>query len=149
MNPQDSDHIRHRFDSYCKKILKYTARDYYTRQKWRGEREVSFSELTERELASLAASDKYFTDERIFEADGESIGVSDGELAEALSTLPVDRRNIILLAYFLDMTDKEIAERLNLVRRTVAYRRTSTLRVLKKIMEGKADDRKRNEHQGE
>jgi DNA-binding NarL/FixJ family response regulator len=36
------------------------------------------------------------------------------------------------------MTDKEIAERLNLVRRTVAYRRTSSLQELKKIMEENA-----------
>jgi RNA polymerase sigma factor (sigma-70 family) len=140
MKPQDSDHIRHEFDSYCKKVLKYTARDFYARQKRRDEREVSFSELSERELASLSATDKYFADEYIFDADGFDIGVSDFELAEALNELPQDWRDIILLAYFLDMTDREIAERLNLVRRTVTYRRTSTLRLLKKIMEGKAND---------
>ena len=38
------------------------------------------------------------------------------------------------------MTDPEIAEHLNLVRRMVAYRRTSTLQALKKCMEGKADE---------
>jgi RNA polymerase sigma factor (sigma-70 family) len=140
MEPQDSEHIRHKFDSYCKKVLKYAARDCYAKQRRRGKREVSFSELTERELANLTATDRYFADEYVFDADGESIGVSDIELAEALNELPQDRRDIILLAYFLDMTDKEIAERLNLVRRTVTYRRASTLRELKKIMEGQADD---------
>jgi RNA polymerase sigma factor (sigma-70 family) len=140
MKPQNSDHIRQAFDSYCKKVLKYKARDCYAKQKRRGEREILFSELSEQELASLAATDKYFTDEYIFRADGESVNVSDSELAEALNGLPQDRRNIILLSYFLDMTDAEIAKRLNLVRRTVAYRRTSTLRELKKIMEGNADE---------
>jgi len=61
--------------------------------------------------------------------------VSDADLAEALNKLPADRRDIVLMSYFFDMTDKEIAERLNMARRTVAYRRTSTLKDLKKIME--------------
>ena len=57
-------------------------------------------------------------------------------LAEAISALPVDRRDIILLSYFLDMSDAEIANVLNMVRRSVAYRRTSTLKLLKNLMGG-------------
>ena len=71
---------------------------------------------------------------------GFEISIKDELLAEALKTLPQDRREIILLSYFLGMTDPEIAEHLNLVRRTVAYRRTSTLQALKKCMEEKADE---------
>ena len=66
---------------------------------------------------------------------GESVGVTDSDLAEALTALPADRREIVLLSYFFDMTHAEIAERLNMARRTVAYRRTSTLKELKKFME--------------
>ena len=47
-----------------------------------------------------------------------------------------DRRDIILLSYFLDMSDAEIANVLNMVRRSVAYRRTSTLKLLKNLMGG-------------
>ena len=43
---------------------------------------------------------------------------------------------IILLSYFLDMSDAEIANVLNMVRRSVAYRRTSTLKLLKNLMGG-------------
>jgi hypothetical protein len=39
------------------------------------------------------------------------------------------------MSYFFDMTDREIAERLKPARRTVAYRRTSSLRLLKNLME--------------
>ena len=60
----------------------------------------------------------------------------DEALAEAISALPVDRRDIILLSYFLDMSDAEIANVLNMVRRSVAYRRTSTLKLLKNPMGG-------------
>lgn len=139
MRPQShEEHIRHTFDSFCKKILKYKARDYYSKMKRRGEHEVSFSELSEQDLAKLSVTDDYFKDVYSFSVLGHDITVSDEQIAEALNALPADRRDIILLSYFLDMTDKEIAERLNLVRRTVAYRRTSSLQELKKFMEGNA-----------
>jgi RNA polymerase sigma factor (sigma-70 family) len=135
MNPDYEEHKRHTFDSYCKKILKYAARTYNGKQKERGEREVSFSDLSARDLAKLSAADEYFADEYVFSVLNESVGVSDCELAEALNALPADRRDIVLMSYFFDMTDREIAERLNMARRTVAYRRTSTLKALKNLME--------------
>ena len=55
-------------------------------------------------------------------------------------SLPQDRLEIVLLYYFLGMSDTEIAAHLNLVRRTVAYRRTSSLQELKKFMEINADE---------
>lgn len=129
------EHKRHTFDSYCKKVLKYKARSYLKKIQAQAERETPFSALSAQEFASLAATDEYFKDEYVFSVLGESVGVSDGELAEALNGLPQDRRDIVLLSYFFDMTDKEIAERLKLARRTVAYRRTSSLRLLKNLLE--------------
>ena len=75
-----------------------------------------------------------------FEARGFEIFIADELLAEALKTLPQDRLEIIPLYYFLGMNDPEIAAHLNLLRRTVAYRRTSSLQELKKFMEGNADE---------
>ncbi len=129
------EHIRHSFDSFSKKVLKYTARTVYKKARERGEREATFSELSVKELNSLAAVDTYFTDEFVFSVLGQSVGVSDAELGEALNTLPADRREIVLMSYFFDMTDKEIADKLNMARRTVAYQRTVSLRELKKLME--------------
>ena len=77
---------------------------------------------------------------RAAEVMGLEIAIADELLAEALQTLPQDRLEIVLLSYFLGMSDPEIADQLNLVRRTVAYRRTSSLQALKKFMEGQADE---------
>ena len=49
-------------------------------------------------------------------------------------------KQLILLSYFLEMTDMEIAALLNMVRSSVAYRRTATLKLLKELMGGKTDD---------
>ena len=136
MKPHDhEEHIRHSFDSYCKKVLKYKARTCYSRIQSQAEREVTFSELSAQELAELAVTDEYFKNAYVFDVHGENIGVTDCELAEALNELPADKRDIVLMSFFFDMTDREIAERLNMARRTVAYKRTSSLQELKKLLE--------------
>jgi RNA polymerase sigma factor (sigma-70 family) len=127
--------IQQTFDSFCKKVLKYAARDYRREMKRLQERETPFSELSAREISALAVADEYFKDEHAFDVLGIAVNVTDCDLAEALNTLPADRRDIVLMSYFFDMTDREIAERLKMARRTVAHQRTSTLRELKKILE--------------
>ena len=64
-------------------------------------------------------------------------------LAEALTALPERKRDIVLLSYFLDMSDTEIGELLNVVRTTVFRHRKSALAKIKQYLEGKADDEHR------
>lgn len=73
---------------------------------------------------------------RAAEVMGLEIAIADELLAEALQTLPQDRLEIVLLSYFLGMSDPEIADQLNLVRRTVAYRRTKLFTGTQKIYGG-------------
>lgn len=136
MKPESlEEHKRHTFDSFCKKICKHEARDYYKHLQYRRKHEISFSELSEEALKQFAVWDKYSFEDTYFFIMGFEIAITDELLAEALKSLPQDRLNIILLSYFLGMSDPEIAKHLNLVRRTVAYRRTSSLQALKKFME--------------
>lgn len=128
------EHIRHSFDSYCKKIVKRKTLDLHRETRRQGEREVVFSEMSERETIQLATIDEYFTDAYNFDILGESVSVSDYALAEALNELPQTKREIILMSYFFDMTDKEIAEHLHMARRTVAYQRANILKELKNLM---------------
>ena len=130
------EYIRHSFDSYCKKIMKYTAFDYHRAIKRRSKREVVFSDMSVRELAELSVTDEYFADEFIFNVLGENISIANAELAKALNALPAERRKIVIMYFFFGMNDREIAEHLNMARRTVAYQRTSTLRKLKDFLQG-------------
>jgi len=136
LNPHQQQHIAYQFDSYCKKVLKFYARDYAAKKR-RDEREMSLYEFSE-ELAGFTVMDKYFKNAFHFNVLDYDISVTDEILAEALQTLPADRRDIVLLSFFLDMPDREIAERMNLVRRTVAYRKDAAIKKLKKLMEGQA-----------
>lgn len=50
-----------------------------------------------------------FAAEYIFDVVGKPIVVTGDLLAEAIAKLPEDKRNIILLTYFLGMNDVEIS----------------------------------------
>ena len=50
--------------------------------------------------------------------------------ADALAQLPEGKRDVILLSYFLEMTDREISEKLNIVHQTVSKRRLVTRRLV-------------------
>lgn len=122
------------FDSLMKKSIKGAARDYYRKARRRREHEVYFSELTEGDLAMIATTDRYFMKDNSFDVLGWTIDVEDADLVEALKELPSDRRDIVLLSFFLRMTDKEIADCLELANSTVAYRRNVSLDRLREIM---------------
>ena len=141
MNPTSHEqNKRHAFDSFCKRVLKNEVRDYYDEIKRLREKEVFFSELSAQELERLATTDKYFSTEQIFNVLGLDVIVNSESIAAALKNLPERKRDIILLSYFLELSDTEIGKKLNLIRSTVQYQRTSTLKVLKKVMEEESVD---------
>ena len=124
------------FDSFCKKVLKHEARDYYDELKRQRNREVIFSDLSEKEINQLYTNDKYFDTEQNFNVLGIDVIVTDDVIAEVLQSLSERKRDIILLYYFFELSDREIGEKLNMLRATVQYQRTSTLRQLKNLMKG-------------
>ncbi|NLI13920.1 MAG: sigma-70 family RNA polymerase sigma factor [Peptococcaceae bacterium] len=137
--------VRHQFDSFCRKVLKGEASNYRKALARSLQYEVTLSELSEKELSQLYTMDEYATDYYLFQAMGYDVEVKDALIGEALEALPEKKRNIILLSYFLDMSDAEIGELMNLVRTTIYRHRTSSLQQIKKYMEGKADDGNKSE----
>ena len=92
-------------------------------------------------MAQFAAYDRYFAEDSAFDILGCTVYVDNPELAQAIAALPKDKQEVILLFYFLEMSDYEIARRLNMIRRSVTYRRTSTLKLLKEWIGGNADEK--------
>ena len=131
--------IRKQFDSFCKTLLKNEMIDYERERNYRLKYEISFSELTREELNQLKIMDEYIIESEIFRVLSYDIEVKDELLSEALKHLPEKKRNVILLSFFMDMTDTDIARNMNLVRSTIHHHRVSSLQALKKIMEGLED----------
>jgi len=131
--------IRCAFNAFCKRVLKNEAINIYKERQQRQKKEMTFSELTPQEENQLFTLDKQYEGE-----EGESLQVAGKRvtpklLAEALRTLPVEKRKTVLLYYFFDKSDVEIAELLGIPRSTVQYRRTSSFKWLKRFLEEHAD----------
>lgn len=131
--------IRCAFNGYCKRAISYEAISAHRDMKQRKLREVSFSDLTPQEENQLYTYDSYFDDdksEQSFCVAGKEITTK--LLAEALHSLPEEKRNAVLLYYFFDMSDAEIAKLQDIPRSTVQYRRTSSFELLKRYLEERA-----------
>lgn len=126
--------VQNQFGGFCARVLKneawYIQREYARRR----DQEKSMDDLTASELEQTAVWDKYFMDEHVFEVQGFPVVVTGNLLAEAIAQLPEDKRDVILLSYFLGMNDREISERLNVVRQTISKRRLVTLKELREYL---------------
>lgn len=121
LTPSQKKTVRRQFDSFCRKVLREEARDYIRELMRRAAHEVSLSELSEEQMERLYVLDEYPSEAIHFHVQGYDVAINNEKLADALTALPDDKRDIVLLAYFLDMSDQEIADKLNMVRRTVQY----------------------------
>ena len=124
----DEKTVRHQFDRKCKLALKGEVVDYERHLAYLRKHEVLFSELSEREIENEL-------EKSYFRAGGYDVVVKDALLAEALKALTERKRDVILLSYFMEMNDADIARKLNLVRSTVHEHRTRSLEILKAMLE--------------
>lgn len=122
------------FDSYCRKVMRNEARNIYRDWDRLHRYEIPISALTYDQLSELFTSDDYFAGERIFQVYGFQVIVDDEDLAGAIERLTDRRRDIILSSYFLELSDREIGEKLDMLRATVQYQRQQALADLRRIL---------------
>lgn len=139
---QFEETIRHQFDRVCKLALKGEKIDYIRHMEYLRKNEVMLSELSQKELDHLSVEDEYSLESYKFQALNYDIEVKDSLIAEALTSLTKKKREVILLSYFVGMSDAEIARKMKLVRSTVNEHRKRSLEILKKVMEEKSDESK-------
>ena len=128
------------FNAYCKRALRNELIDASREHKRRQRREVNFSDLSPHEEKQLYTVDRYFVNENEEVFCVGSLKITAKLLADALHSLPDEKRQSVLLYYFFDMTDVEIAELMKIPRSTVQYRRTSSFELLKRYLEERADE---------
>jgi RNA polymerase sigma factor (sigma-70 family) len=100
----------------------------------RAEQEVSFSDMPFDTLLRIGMSDDYPSSHYVFETQGHQISIADERLGEALSQIESAGRNLLLLAYFLDLNDREIGALLGIPRSTIQRRRQRFLDQMKQLL---------------
>ncbi|MED3735714.1 RNA polymerase sigma factor [Virgibacillus pantothenticus] len=132
--------VRCAFNAFCKRVLKNEAINIYNEKQQQQAKEMTFSDLMPQEENQLYTLDQHYEGEETqgFQVAGKRI--TPKLLAKAMHTLPDEKRTTVLLYYFFDKSDVEIAELLDIPRSTVQYRRTSSFKRLKRFLEEHADD---------
>ena len=127
--------VQNQFGGFCTRVLKNEANRIHNEYARQRELEKSLDTVTSEELEEIAVMDKYFQDDHVFEVLGKQVVVTGDLLAEAIAKLPARKRDIILLSYFLGMTDREISEYFNVVRQAISSHRARILKELREILE--------------
>ena len=137
MKPSDFQKtIQCQFDCKLKRTVKGVIWNYKKELKRRKDKEIPFCELPEIVVEKLAVWDEYESDYTAFDVCGIEIRVLDDELADALKALSEKDRNIVLMYFFLGMSDAEIGDKMKIDRSTSFRIRKSSLdKIGKKIKE--------------
>ena len=127
--------IRLQFACLVKRVIDTTVKDYQRELSRRATHEIAFSELPEQELSHVGITDDYDSDYSCFEVLGTKVKVNNEQLADALKILPEKKLDILLMFYFLEMSDAEIADLLQIDRSTSFRNRRSSLEEIKKYLQ--------------
>lgn len=127
--------VQNQFGGFCTRVLKNEANRIHNEYARQREMEKSLDAVTPEELEQIAVMDQYFQNDHVFEVLGKQVVVTGDLLADAIAKLPDRKRDIILLTYFLGLTDREISKYLNIVHQTVSKNRIRILKELREILE--------------
>lgn len=130
----NQDDISRQFCGFCARVLKNEMYDINKEYSREYSRKKSMERIAGKECVRISKNDKYFNDAYIFNVLDKEIVVFGNFLAAAINQLPPEKREVILMSYFLGMTDKEIGRQLNLIQQTVFKRRKSALKLLNELL---------------
>lgn len=123
-------------DSFIKTVAKNKSIDILREYARQADRETPLSELSPSDIGkSASVTDSYRLYSRPYRVCNYVIQISDPIIGEVLQYLTPQRREVILLYYFLDYNDAEIGRLLRIDNTTAKYRRRSALKQLKKLVE--------------
>lgn len=126
--------IRLQFNALMMLTIKGTLKQKRKQLSKRSRHEILFCEMNEIEMNPPTTIDEHFFDMTIFQVLNFTVYVSDEKIGTALCKLSARQREFILLYYFQDMNDKEIAKLYHLSRSTISYTRNKGLEKLKNLL---------------
>ena len=129
--------IRLQFNALMMITIKGTLKQKRKLLARRFRQKMLFCEMGEAKLNEQGNVDKYSCDATTFPVLHFTVQISDEKISTALNKLSEKQRAFILLYYFHDMSDKEIAKLYHVSRSAVGYTRNKGLEKLKMMLSGK------------
>ena len=127
------EHIMYTFNAFCRVVIRYATLNSWRDRSRKRQREISFEYLTEEKFYPFSTSNKYFIDpyeQYPITICGQTVILTNGELAAALLSLPEKKREIIYLYFFGHYTQQEIGEMYGRCRSTAWHHIHSALHIL-------------------
>lgn len=135
MNTSSFEHIvRIQFNALMMTVIKCTVKSRNRQFARRSKHEILFCELSDTKNLECGTTDKYSCDYISFEVLNFTMQISNEKLAIALYKLSSKERDVILLHYFQNISDQEIAELYHVSRSAVYRRRSNGLKKLKVLL---------------
>jgi len=133
-SPSSKIRIQYQFEAFCKKVINGERCDYLRELLRRSEWESSFSDIPAAVLDKLYTLDDDPAEQYVFHVHGHPIPIRNDRLAESLLAFGVQGYSILLLAYSLELSDREIGELLGLSRSKIQRDRRRLFAELKRKM---------------
>ena len=133
VSPSNEDRICAMFDSFSKTTSRNYFKDLLRAEKRRDKNYQE--EPVEYILELLSREDTYPSDFFVLYVDGNSCVVESETLYKALQSLPEKQRTVLLLDFWRNFTDEEIAKRLEVTTRTVYNLRQRAYKAIRKFYE--------------
>lgn len=135
MNSENDKRILNQFCKFCTRLLKNEICDVYREQNRGQKYKKAITIFPLDDIGEIGTYDNYFKNENTFYINGKVIIITDNRLAKAIRQLPKNKQEVIILSYFLGMSDIEIGRRLNLIQQTVFKRRKQALKLLSNLLQ--------------
>ena len=138
LSPSYESRLCAMFDSFCKTVSRNFVRNL---DRTVGNRDKHFSdEPVDYLLETLGRRDEYPSESFVLYAGGTSCAVESETLYKALLSLPEKHRNVLLLDFWGDLTDREISERMEVTPRTVYNLRQRAFSKIREYYEKRGRD---------
>ncbi len=135
ISPEKEKQICEMFDSFCKTVIRNYSRNLKraaaNQRKHFSTGSISVQQL----LNSLTIEDERPSEQYMICVEDYSCIIKNELLYYALNDLKEKQRNVILMDYWLAMTDEEISRRLEVTRRTVYNLRNRALSEIRRYYE--------------
>ena len=128
---------RHRFDAFCKTVLRHESTNYFQELNRERKYTIQFSALSQSELGKLYTVDEYPSDKFAFSAFGHVLHIESEFIADAFVGLPKREQQILILHCVLELPDREVGNFVGLSRSAIQRHRTKTLNELRRNLKSK------------
>lgn len=123
------------FDFFCKTVIRNYSRNL-KRDAVNQKKHLTTVPSSAKYLQCYSIhKDAYPSEQNVFYVKKQPFIIENETLYLALKSLPENQRNVLLLDYWLKLTDKEIAKRLEVTRRTVYNWRNSAFSKIREYYE--------------